>query len=211
MTPSSSADGIQRGYIIPIGGAEDHEENPVILERFAHQCGGSQASIVIIPTASQLRDTGSRYIETFDELGVGQALSIPIQRRADGERADYLKKLEGATGIFLTGGNQLRLSTVLGGTPVAQMIRRMNARGVHVAGTSAGAAILPEHMIAGGKGGATPSPDSASTSAVSIFSRTTSRNRTKTSAGPSSRSMPRRVSGCTWLPARAPRATWPGR
>ncbi len=159
MSPLSGMKNAERGYIIPIGGAEDHEENPVILERFAERCGGSQASIVIIPTASQLRDTGSRYIETFDELGVGQAMSIPIQRRADGERADYLKKLEGATGIFLTGGNQLRLSTILGGTPVAQTIRRMNARGVHVAGTSAGAAILSEHMIAGGKGGATPSPD----------------------------------------------------
>ena len=159
MSPSPGADGVQRGYIIPIGGAEDHEEKPVILKRFAQRCGGAKASIVIIPTASQLRDTGSRYIETFDELGVGQAVSIPIRRRADAERADYRKKLEGATGIFLTGGNQLRLSTILGGTPVAQAIRRMNACGVHVAGTSAGAAILPEHMIAGGKGGATPSPD----------------------------------------------------
>ncbi len=159
MSPSSGAEGVKRGYLIPIGGAEDHEENPVILERFAELCGGPQAAIVIIPTASQLRDTGSRYIETFDELGVGQAVSIPIKRRADGERADYLKKLEGATGIFLTGGNQLRLSTILGGTSVAQTIRRMNAHGVPVAGTSAGAAILPEHMIAGGKSGATPSPD----------------------------------------------------
>ena len=154
-----TSEDIKRGTIIPIGGAEDHEENPVILKRFAELCGGAEASIVIIPTASQLRDTGSRYIETFDELGVGQAVSIPIQRRADGERKDYLKKLEDATGIFITGGNQLRLSTILGGTAVAQTIRRMTARGVHVAGTSAGAAILSEHMIAGGKGGATPSPD----------------------------------------------------
>ena len=152
-------EGVQRGFIIPIGGAEDHEESPVILERFAALCGGAEAAIVIIPTASQLRDTGSRYIETFDELGVGQAVSIPIQRRADGDRKDYLKKLEDATGIFLTGGNQLRLSTILGGTAVAQTICRMNARGIPVAGTSAGAAILSEHMIAGGKGGATPSPD----------------------------------------------------
>ena len=149
----------ERGSIVPIGGAEDHEENPVILERFAALCGGEEASLVVIPTASQLRDTGSRYLETFDELGVGQAVSIPITKRSDGGRADYLKKLETATGIFITGGNQLRLSTILGGTPVAQTIRRLNARGVHVAGTSAGAAILSEHMIAGGKSGATPWPD----------------------------------------------------
>ena len=159
MSSSTDPGNAGHGFIIPIGGAEDHEENPVILKRFADLCGGEEAVIVVIPTASQLRDTGSRYIETFDELGAGQVVSIPIKKRSDGERADYLKKLESATGIFLTGGNQLRLSTILGGTPVAQALRRLNARGVHVAGTSAGAAILSEHMIAGGKGGATPSPD----------------------------------------------------
>ena len=61
-----------------------------------------------------------------------------------------------STGIFITGGNQLRLSTILGGTPIARLIRVLNADGIHVAGTSAGAAIMPEHMIAGGKGGSTP-------------------------------------------------------
>jgi cyanophycinase len=64
--------------------------------------------------------------------------------------------MERATGIFITGGNQLRLSTILGGTPVARSIRRLNAAGVHMAGTSAGAAIISEHMIAGGRSGASP-------------------------------------------------------
>ena len=58
--------------------------------------------------------------------------------------------------MFFTGGNQLRISTILGGTPVAKLIRTRNARGVHVAGTSAGASILSEHMIAFGKEGASP-------------------------------------------------------
>ncbi|MGD9342035.1 MAG: cyanophycinase, partial [Chromatiales bacterium] len=64
-----------------------------------------------------------------------------------------------ASGAFLTGGNQLRLSTTLGGTKVAQTLRRRNADGMHVAGTSAGAAFIPEHMIAGGREGSTPSPN----------------------------------------------------
>ena len=59
-------------------------------------------------------------------------------------------------GVFLTGGNQLRLSTMIGGTEVAKAIRRRNAEGMHVAGTSAGAAFLCEHMIAFGKEGASP-------------------------------------------------------
>jgi cyanophycinase len=64
--------------------------------------------------------------------------------------------LEAATGVFLTGGDQLRLSTILGGTDVARSLRRKNANGVAVGGTSAGAAILSEHMIAFGKEGSTP-------------------------------------------------------
>jgi cyanophycinase len=64
--------------------------------------------------------------------------------------------LENASGVFFTGGSQLRLSAILGGTPVAKAVRRMNARGVAVGGTSAGAAILSEHMIASGDEGSTP-------------------------------------------------------
>ncbi len=159
MSPSPGTTGAARGYVVPIGGAEAQLERPAILERFIHLCGGEEAFIVVIPTASRLKNTGSRYLELFDELGAGNAVAIPLQTRADGDREDHLRTLRDATGIFLTGGNQLRLSTVLGGTPIAQAIRRLNADGVHVAGTSAGAAILSEHMIAGGKSGATPSPD----------------------------------------------------
>jgi cyanophycinase len=55
--------------------------------------------------------------------------------------------------VFLTGGNQLKLSSILGGTPVAKLLRLRNADGVHIAGTSAGAAYLSEHMIAFGDEG----------------------------------------------------------
>ena len=157
--PSREHNGQQRGYLIPIGGAEDRLDKPVILERFVDLCGGRDARIVVIPTASRLKDTGWRYIELFDELGAGDAESIPLTARSDAERERNLEPLREATGIFLTGGNQLRLSTILGGTKVAQLIRRRNASGAHVAGTSAGAAILPEHMIGGGRSGATPRPD----------------------------------------------------
>ena len=74
-------------------------------------------------------------------------------------RSDKDEYIEKCDGVFMTGGNQLRLSTTLGGTKVAQVIRRRNAEGMHVAGTSAGAAFMPEHMIAGGTEGSTPSPD----------------------------------------------------
>ena len=158
MPPSSGPFGVERGYLVPIGGAEDKWNDTVILDRFAELCGGRQARLAVIPTASQVADTGARYAHIFEELGVADIQVLPIEDRKDGERTDYLEALEQATGIFLTGGNQLRLSTIMGGTSVARTIRRLNADGVHVAGTSAGAAIMPEHMIAGGYGGATPTP-----------------------------------------------------
>lgn len=156
MCPSRVAEGEERGWIVPIGGAEDKETRRRILKRFVQLCGGRDADIAIIPTASRLPDTGQRYEELFDRLEAGRARSIDFATREDGQRDDYLAQLESATGVFFTGGNQLRISTIIGGTPAAKLIRERNARGVHVGGTSAGASILSEHMIAFGKEGSSP-------------------------------------------------------
>ncbi|MEO8226012.1 MAG: cyanophycinase [Gemmatimonadota bacterium] len=151
-----SRGGPSRGYIIPVGGAEEKVGDVTILKRFANLCGGPSARIAIIPTASELTDTGDRYVALFKSLGAASAVSLPIQTRADGDRPDLVAALDKVDGIFLTGGNQLRLSTTVGGTDVARAIRRRNGAGVHVAGTSAGAAFLSEHMIAFGREGASP-------------------------------------------------------
>src|SRR5271170_6917127 len=155
MRPAKRAEGQKRGYIVPVGGAEDKEGPAEILRRFVAVSGGEDARIAIIPTASQLESTGRRYEDIFKDLGVKEAMALPFKTRRDTEREDWLAVLEEATGVFLTGGTQLRIATVLGGTPVAKAIRRLNARGVSVGGTSAGAAILSEHMIAFGSEGST--------------------------------------------------------
>jgi len=154
MTAAEQTDQ-RRGWVIPIGGAEDRKRAPVVLERFCELAGGAEARILVIPTASELRETGPTYVAQFEELGA-RAICIPVDRREDCFDNEIQDKLREATAIFITGGNQLRLSTVLGGTPVAKLIRQLNADGVHVAGTSAGAAIISEHMIAGGASGTTP-------------------------------------------------------
>jgi cyanophycinase len=156
MCASKVADGQQRGWIIPIGGAEDKDNSPAILKRFVALAGGSNADIVVIPTASQLRDTGARYERIIGELGAERVTAIDFDTRRDADEPSRIARLEQASGVFFTGGNQLRLSTLLGGTPVAQAIRKLNARGVPVAGTSAGAAFISEHMIAFGDEGSTP-------------------------------------------------------
>jgi cyanophycinase len=156
MCPSRIPDGKQRGWIVPIGGAEDKESRRQILKRFVKLCGGRDAEIVIIPTASRKLDTGARYQDLFERLEAGHSTIVDFATREDGQRDEYLRAIENASGVFFTGGNQLRISTILGGTTAAKLIRNRNAQGMHVAGTSAGASILSEHMIAFGKEGSSP-------------------------------------------------------
>ncbi len=155
--PSQVTAGISRGWIIPIGGAEEKDNSPQILKRFVALCSANgEADIVVIPTASQMLDTGARYERIFNDLGVTRVTAMDFDTRRDCEESGRLERLKSATGVFFTGGNQLRLSTILGGTSVARALRKMNANGVHVAGTSAGAAFISEHMIAFGEEGASP-------------------------------------------------------
>lgn len=160
MSPSRVAEGDERGWIVPIGGAEEREHDPRILARFVRLCGGHEADLVVIPTASRLEDTGARYESIFSGIGVGRVTALNFASRADCEREDWLERIAYATGVFFTGGNQLRLSTILGGTRAAKMIRQINAAGVTVGGTSAGASILSDHMIAFGSEGSSPRADS---------------------------------------------------
>jgi cyanophycinase len=151
--PSKVPVGQKRGWIIPIGGAENKENDRRILERFVSVSGGEDADIVVIPTASRMHETGERYEQVFRELGARRVSVMDFDTRRDCQEAGRLHRIGEASGIFFTGGNQLRLTTLLGGTPVSRLIRAANARGVTVGGTSAGASILCEHMIASGDEG----------------------------------------------------------
>jgi cyanophycinase len=151
--PSIVPEGATRGWIIPIGGAENKENDRHILERFVRCSGGRDADIVVIPTASRLHETGPRYEKLFKEIGAARVDVMDFDTRRDCQEPGRLRRLEEASGIFFTGGNQLRLTTLLGGTPVAKLVRTRNASGVSVGGTSAGASILSEHMIAFGDEG----------------------------------------------------------
>lgn len=156
MCPAKIDPNEGRGFIVPVGGAEDKRSGALILRRFLEVSGGESARIAVIPTASRQRDTGARYEGIFRDLGAAAVDVLGYAVRGDTERDDWHERLDAATGVFLTGGNQLRISTILGGTRVAKTIRTCNARGVAVGGTSAGAAVLSEHMIAFGESGSTP-------------------------------------------------------
>jgi cyanophycinase len=147
----------RRGTVIAIGGAEDKIRSRRILGRVLELAGADEARIAIIPTASRLPSTGDRYRQLFSELGAKCVRVLPFKTRADCSDSGLLDALSNATGVFMTGGNQLRLATTIGGTPAARMLRRRNREeALVVAGTSAGAAIMSEHMIVYGKEGSTP-------------------------------------------------------
>lgn len=184
MCPASLVDESDRGFIIPIGGGEDRVKEMQIHRKFVELSGGADAYIVVIPTASMLDETGNDYNRIFSNLGAGKVDFLPITQRSDCDNPDFLKMLDSATGIFITGGNQLRLSAILGGTLLVTKIRRQNAAGVPVAGTSAGASIMSEHMVAGGQANGAPAegtvtlaPGMGLTNAVIIDQHFTQRNR----------------------------------
>jgi len=145
-----------RGFIVPIGGAENRVQNPVILRRFVKVCGGPRAHIAVIPTASSLDDIGDRYESVFSGLGAGRISILPFKSRADCESPKYLEVLDRVDGVFMTGGDQVRLAEMLIDTSAAQRLCSRNMHGMHIAGTSAGASAMSSAMIASGTSGATP-------------------------------------------------------
>ena len=144
------------GAVMAIGGAEDKFRDRIILSAFFQLAGGRDARIAIIPTASSIEAAGERYKALFLEMGAAEANVLFIGSREDANGEDHVETIGNATGIFMTGGNQMRLSALVSGTRVAHCVRQRHEAGMVVAGTSAGASILSSHMVAYGASGPTP-------------------------------------------------------
>jgi cyanophycinase len=148
---------VSHGTVIIIGGAEDKIRDRVILGRFAALAGGDEGTVVVVSTASSLgREAGERYRQVFGELGVGSVRPLHAVTRAQANDETFARAVSDATGIFLTGGNQLRLSSTIGGTRLAEAILERFRAGAVIGGTSAGASAMSSHMIAFGASGGTP-------------------------------------------------------
>jgi cyanophycinase len=141
--------------LMPIGGNENHKKSAV-LQEFVRHAGGNHADIVIFPQPSVLVDTGQEYASLFLKLGARSARSLEFRTRAEAFAEDFIAAVRSASGIFISGGTQMRLPALIGGTPLEAAILDAYRRGVIISGTSAGAAVMPKVMIAYGKGGPTP-------------------------------------------------------
>ena len=148
---------VAEGSVIIIGGAEDKVRDRVILNRFASLAGGRDATVAVISTASSLgAEAGERYRHVFGDLGIERVRPLHAITRPQANDESAARVVKDATGIFLTGGNQLRLSSTIGGTRLADAILERFRHGAVIAGTSAGASAMSSHMIAFGASGATP-------------------------------------------------------
>ena len=144
------------GDLLVIGGAEDKLGKRTVLKEFVRRAGGPEARIAVVPTASSLGpEIIEVYAAVFARLGAAETYAVRPEDRTQASDPELVEQLEKATGIFMTGGNQLKLSAVVAGTPFGEAIRAARARGVTIAGTSAGASIQSSHMVAFGPGGST--------------------------------------------------------
>lgn len=148
---------VAAGIVMPIGGAEDKIGRMTVLREVVRLAGGTAARMVVISTASSLGDEITHaYLQLFASLGVTDVVGIRPESRAQSAAADLVATVDRATAVFMTGGNQVKLATLVVGTPLGQAILAAHRRGALIAGTSAGASILSAHMVSFGSGGATP-------------------------------------------------------
>ena len=156
-TSGSDQRSTPRRTLLIIGGAEDRIGRSVVLKRFVKLSGGRRSHIVVIPTASSFaQEVSEAYRDVFTRLRGGEVSVVhPNTRRESGD-PEMVEALNSATGVFITGGSQVKLAQNIVGTPVGDAIVRAYERGAVVAGTSAGASIMSRYMISLGEEGLTP-------------------------------------------------------
>jgi cyanophycinase len=153
-----------KGKLLAIGGKESKGERPhpdaaqeqngnysqlQVLERFRDELSGNDPLVALIPTPSQEPEEMIRtYREAFGKLGLSRIEVVDVRNRQDTFNRDYYQILEQAQGVMITGGDQLRLTSLLGGTPLLELLKtRYTHEEILIAGTSAGAAALSTPMI----------------------------------------------------------------
>lgn len=141
----------KRGFLIIIGGAEDKTEGSVILKQ-APQMLSEGESLTVLTTATEYpEEVGQNYDRVFHALGVRSVQLLNINTRDDANQEDYCQKIKRARCVFMTGGDQLRLTSILGGTAACRELKNLYENGGIIMGTSAGASVMSSTMIVKGE------------------------------------------------------------
>jgi len=139
------------GNLVIIGGAEDKHGENKILKEVVDIIGGYDAKLVVLTTATEQPETvGNEYYEVFKNLGVNKIEILNINSRNDANKEHIAKIIAEASGIFFTGGDQLRITSILGGTKAYAAMQDAYNNGTVIIGTSAGASVMSSNMIVNG-------------------------------------------------------------
>lgn len=140
-----------KGNLLIIGGAEDKSGECRILKHAAAIAGGREARLMILTTATEKpEEVGSEYRKVFKKLGISDIEVLDVSSREDANAAANADRIGNSTGIFFTGGDQLRITSILGGTMVGKALQEAYENGVVIIGTSAGASVMSGTMILDG-------------------------------------------------------------
>ena len=161
----AAAPAAPRGHLVIIGGAEDRQQDRIILRKFLELSGGPNAKIRFITAASGVPDVvWASYQAVFKDLGALDCEVVPMLTREDASQPEVVSQIAQADGIFITGGDQNRLMACLWESPAFQALHRaFFLNGACVGGTSAGAAVMSRHMLAQGTPTPAPEKDTVST------------------------------------------------
>lgn len=141
-----------QGRLIAIGGNEDKADELIVLKRVVREIGKIDYKVGVITTASETPEQrGQDYHSVFTTLGASRIDIFNIKERAEANDRKSAKTIADLDLIFFTGGDQLRLTTILGGTRIFDAIQERLKNGALIAGTSAGATVFSDTMIYEGK------------------------------------------------------------
>lgn len=142
------------GKLLIIGGAEDKEKDCTILKRFITEAGERESVITVLTVATEYpQQVGSQYKGLFTKLGAKKVQVLDVADRMQANEEGAIQLFEDSTGVFFTGGDQLRITGLIGGTLLGRALQRLYEKGVIIAGTSAGASVMSDTMIVGGEEG----------------------------------------------------------
>ena len=142
---------VVKGTLMIIGGAEDKKEDCTILRTLMDLSNARGGKVVILTAATEYPErTAREYIDVFERLGASHISAVHIRSRQDADELEKSKLISQASCIFITGGDQLRITSIMGGTRTENALYEAYDNGAIIAGTSAGASVMSETMIISG-------------------------------------------------------------
>lgn len=140
------------GNLIIIGGAEDKEGKKEILKKVCKCIDKDKELLLIATVATEYpKEAAEKYKRVFTELGVKNLEILDISFRDDSFKEKNIENIKKASLIFFTGGDQLRITSLIGGTPVNDALKEAGKNGKYIVGTSAGASVMSDTMIVEGE------------------------------------------------------------